>query len=403
MSSNSMIHQLMHDAKGKIDHVILNTAIIPFLVKNLDQAKIPALIIDNHMPISGQVNMNDVAKLRTKGVEFYPAGRTGMPAMVTAEDGLAVPGSILVSNDTNLLELSVLGAYVVVMDEKNLSVLLDSGSAKLDIPDVKNIILQGKAGEWIGGIDIALYLVKYFDLPKDKLLEFQGEGLNTLPLHERFNLARTLIGLGYDKLLFQVDEAVMAFLQDRTDGEGRYYFADPDAPGDSKVNIELQKIHPMIAWKEHDEVMIGSLTDKDNTIVYNVFIGGDTACRFSDIQDGLKLIRYTPLPDTVTGSIIPGSQLVFGDLLDMGIAGILTEIGFDLLPSSIMDLMSEGSTNELVGLGTSFSVLHKGCMVANALSCFSASVTGRITHPLELESILDQQNEHEHEHEHEHK
>ena len=401
----TMIHQLLETAKNKVDQVILNAHNVKYFANNLNSAKIPALIINNRLPIDDTVDMKDIQVLRTKGVEYYPSGRTGMPALVSAEDGLALPGSVLASTDKNLLELSVLGAYVLLLDEKKMLSLLENGNLDIPEPKTMNIVLQGKPGEWIGGTDIALYLINYFSLPEDKstLLEIHGEGLNTLPLNERSNLARTLIGLGYEHLLFQVDDAVMAFLQDRSEGEGHYYFPDEKADKNSTINIELQKIQPMIAWKEKDEIKIGPLTDKDGQEIAQIFIGGDTSCRYEDIQAGLKLIRYTPLTDTVTSCIMPGSQLVNGDLLDMGVAGILTEIGFDLLPSSFLELLVSHPDTKGSRLGTSAQILHSGGMLANALSCFSAAMTGKITHPLELESILKQKEKQEHEHEHEHK
>ncbi len=397
MSSNSMIHQLLEAANGKVEQAILNTRDVEYYAKNLDRAKLPALIINNRLPLGDGVLIKDINSLRDKGVEYYPAGRTGMPALVTAEDGLAVPGSVLATSDKNLLELSVLGAYVQYLDKKSMLALLNIGTIDIPVPETTNIVLQGNVSEWVGGVDIALYLAKYFELPKDAFFEIQGEGLNALPLNERFNLARTLIDLGYENLLFQVDETVMAFLQDRAEGEGRYYFPDAEADKTSVINIELQKIHPMIAWMENDDIMIGSLTDKDAKEIDLIFLGGDTACRFADIQEGLKVIRYRPLADTVTANIMPGSQLVYGDLLDMGIAGILTEIGFDILPSSFLELLAERFDDTRLRLGTSTQILHSGGMLANALSCFAAAMTGKITHPLELESILKHEEEHEHE------
>jgi homoaconitase/3-isopropylmalate dehydratase large subunit len=401
MSSNSMIHQLLEAANGKVEQAILDTRDLEYFAKNLKQAKIPTLIINNHLPLGNGVLMKDIHTLKNKGVEYYPAGRTGMPALVTAEDGLAVPGSILVTNDKNLLELSVLGAYVHYLSKEDMLTLLNTGMINIPVPETTNIVLQGKASEWVGGIDIALYIAKHYGLSKKGSFEIQGEGLNALPLNERFNLARTLIDLGYENLLFQVDDKVMAFLQDRAEGEGHYYFPDADADESSVINIELQKIHPMIAWMENDEIMIGSLTDKDALEVDLVYAGGDTACRFADIQEGLKLIRYRPLADTVSACVMPGSQLVNGDLLDMGIAGILTEVGFDILPSSFLELLAEQPDNKRTRLGTSVTILHSGGLIANTLSCFSAAMTGKITHPLELESILKQEEDHQHDHEHE--
>ena len=321
-----------------------------------------------------------------------------MPALVTAEDGLSVPGGVVAADDKNLLELSVLGTHVVLLEKENMLSLLNEGTIKLNTPDVVNIALKGETSQFVGGMDIALYLIKYFDLSKGSMLEFQGEGLSALPLNERFNLARTLIDLGYENLIFQVDEKVMAFLQDRTQNVGKYYFSDMKDSDNKTINIEVQKIHPMIAWKEKDEIKIGPLTDKDGVKVDLIFIGGDNACRFADIQEGLKLIRYRPLSDSVSGSILPGSQLVYGDLLDMGIAGILTEIGFDILPSSFLELLRENPDKGQMRLGTSLKIVYSGGMAANALSCFSAAMTGKITHPLELESILKHEEEHLHDH-----
>ncbi len=398
----TMIQQLLDNAKNTVDHVILNPQDIEYLAQNLDAAKIPALIINNRLPLDEPVNMNDIRILRSKNVEYYPSGRTGMPALVSAEDGLALPGSLLAATDNNLLELAVLGTAVALLNRKEIAGLLNAGTLELTRPKVKNIVLQGSPGEWIGGTDIALYLIKYYLKPEDKelMLEIHGEGLVAMPLHERFNMARILIDLGYDHLLFQVDDKVMAFLQDRTEGEGHYYFPDL-IDDDETIEIDLQKIHPMLAWKENNEITIGSLTDKDGYETARVFVGGDTSCRYADIEAGLKLIRYTPLADSVTACIMPGSQLVFGDLLDMGIAGILTEIGFDLLPSSFLDLLADRPDSSGARLGTSAHILHSGGMLANALTCFAAAMTGKITHPLELESILKQKEDHQHDHEHE--
>lgn len=394
-----MIYQLLEGANNNIKQVILDTENLKFYAQNLVKSKIDALIINNTLPLQGSPDREDILALKAKGVEHYPAGRTGMPAMVTAEDGLAAPGSILASDNKNILELAVLGAYVIYLPKEELLTLMNEGSTNLALHEVKNIILTGKAGEWIGGIDIALHLVNYFNLPKDLILEIQGEGLTSLPLHERFALARTLIDLGYEKLLFQVDDQVLAFLQDRSEIEGKYYFPDAEADKVTVLNIELDKIQPMIAWKENNEIKLGPITDKDGIELEQIFIGGDISGRYDDIEAGLKLIRYRPLGDSITAAILPGSQLVYGDMVDMGISGILTEIGFEILPSSILPFIASQADTSKTRLGTSVSLLHSGCMVANALCCFSAAITGKVTHPMELESILKQEEDKEHEHE----
>ncbi len=400
MNNKSMIHQLIDGADNKVSQIILGTENVKFYANNLTQSNIDALIINNSLPLKGAPDATDLLALRDKGVEHYPAGRTGIPSLVTAEDGLAAPGVILASDDKNLLELSVLGTYVLHLEKENMLALMNDSQLDLSIPESKNIELTGKAGEWVGGIDIALHLIHYFNLPKDKVLEFYGEGLTSLPLNERFSLARTLIDLGYEKLLFQVDEQVLAFLQDRSEAEGQFYFPDTEADKNTVLSIGMEKVHPMIAWKENNETKVGALTDKDGLNIEQIFIGGESANRYADIESGLKLIRYRPLSENLTAAIIPGSQLVYGDMLDMGISGILTEIGFEILPSSILPLLKTRADEKKVRLVTSASLVKSGAILANALSCFTAAITGKLTHPMELESILKQEEEKEHAHEH---
>ncbi len=401
MNKKSMIYQLLDGADNKIKQLILGTENLSFYADKVEKTKIDALIINNSLPLQNSPDSKDILALRNKGVEHYPAGRTGMPSMVTAEDGLAAPGTILASDDKNLLELAVLGSYVIYLPKESMLSLMNSGSVDLQLFNVKNLVLSGKPSKWIGGIDIALHIINYFDLSKDIILEIQGEGLNSLALNERFALARTLVDFGYEKLLFQVDDQVLAFLQDRSKVEGEYYFPDTEAAKESVLNIELEKVHPMIAWKKNTEIKIATITDKDGVKIEQIFIGGDNSCRYEDIEAGLKLIRYHPLKDSIRAAIIPGSQLVYADMLDMGVSGIFTELGFEILPSSILTLLSKQADTTKTRLGTSVSLLHSGSMLASVLSCFSAAISGKITHPMELESILKEEEE-EKENEHKH-
>ncbi|MBN2780908.1 MAG: hypothetical protein JXR21_02960 [Candidatus Marinimicrobia bacterium] len=409
-----MLHQLLKTAAAvegiqaadslriSPDHVVLDPLTLKETGKAMsgDHCAVSTLIISNHMPPAIVPDPGQISVFRKRGATYYPAGRTGMPALVAAEDGFALPGSILVTTDRNLAELGVLGTLVLRTDPEQAGKLLDTGSLDITVPDTFTLLFQGNPGEWIGGIDIALYIKNYFTLPEDPdtVIEIHGEGLANLPLHERFNLARILADFGHERILFQVDPEVMAFLQDRSDGVGNYYFPAEDITND--IVIDLQKIHPMIAWNENGELRIGNLTDKDQSPVSHICIGGEAACRYRDFEAGLKMVRYRPVADPVTACMMPGSQLVAGDLIDMGTAGIFLEIGFELLPSSFLENLTRPAASDPARLGTSVSILRSGGMLAGALSCFSAAMTGRITHPLELESMIKQEETHHHDPKH---
>ncbi|MCK4813524.1 MAG: hypothetical protein KAT14_06265 [Candidatus Marinimicrobia bacterium] len=410
MRSSSMIYQLLKAASNteteKIgerlsvspDCAVLSHTSFDAVSRAMttEQCALKTLAINNHLPLKDGPSPESISTIQAKGVRYYAPGRAGMPALVVAEEGLAVPGSIIAGTDKNLLELGVLGSYVIHTDPKEMAALLNSGSMEIPVPASFDIVLEGEPGEWVNGIDIALFILKYYELPDDTstCLEIYGDGLNRLSLPERFNMVRVLVDFGYEHVLCQVDEQVIAFLQDRSTAEGKFYFPDTEKQPTSATTIDLHSIHPMLAWKNDNIVHIGNLTDKDGVPVHQVFIGGDTACRFKDFETGLKLVRYRPLFESVSAYILPGSQLINSDLLNMGIASIFTEIGVDILPPAFLDSLATYPDTLWTRMGTSAQILQSGGMLANALSCFSAAMTGKIIHPLELESILKQENSH---------
>ncbi len=388
---NTVIHQLLNGETGTIhsltpDHVIL-THIIPAALNEKNRHnKFPVHFIDNRLPLSAEPSAENISAMIQGGIMYYPAGRSGMPGLVCAEDGLAAPGGKLVCTDKNLLELGVFGTLVVKTDAKKTDALLKKGSIEIVIPGSLGIFLKGKPGTWVSGIDIALHILKYYNLPEDRsvCLEIFGEGLQFLPLNERLNMARVLIDLGYERLLFHVDEEILAFLQDRSGVEGQYYFreSDPD------LTVDLSGVHLLQAVTRSGELQIESVGHTPDIHVDQICIGGDTACRYDDFENGLKMIRYTPLPATLGVYLLPGSQLVYQDMIETGIAGIFTEIGMEILPAAFLELATADPAAGRTRLGTSCKILRSGGILAGAATCFATAVTGKIIHPQELEFII---------------
>ncbi|MDZ7820890.1 MAG: hypothetical protein U5N26_03210 [Candidatus Marinimicrobia bacterium] len=104
--------------------------------------------------------------MESHGVKYYEIGRGGTPAMVAAEEGIAVPGGILVTNDKNLLELGVFGTYVLLAEPEHIAELLESGKQTIPAPVPFGVELYGERGEWVSGTDIALYLLEYARTPR---------------------------------------------------------------------------------------------------------------------------------------------------------------------------------------------------------------------------------------------
>ncbi|MDD3094706.1 MAG: aconitase family protein [Candidatus Neomarinimicrobiota bacterium] len=406
--NTSMVQQLLAQRSGqnavplpkkvrvRPDALILNTASAGLLLSLPENQplSLPVYMIQNELPLEGNPEPELIAALQKRGITYLHGTRSGFPALVAAEEGLAFPGGIVAAADPGLSELGAFGTLLLQPDPNSLAALIQNGEVEIPVPEICSIELHSVPGEWTGGTDIALALLKYYDLPKDghSYLEFSGEGLSALSLPERHNLLRVLADLGYPNLLCQADDKCMAFLQDRSEGEAQFYSpAEITKAAYRQINVDLSGITPMLAWIENNQLQIGGLTDKDALPIQQVIIGGDTGGRYEDFEAGLKLIRYRMLPEQMNACLLPGSQLVHGDLLDMGIAGIFTEIGFQIFPAAFQSLLNRYPDRRRTRLSSSAGILKNGGYLAGALSCFSAAVNGAIIHPMEMENILKNQ------------
>lgn len=363
------------------------------------KSDLPVYMINNQPPIGAGISPEQQKNLEAKGVLYIGPNHGGISPMVLAEEGLAFPGALIAGTDEALSELGVLGAFYINIDGSQAESLLKEGKFRFMVPQVTSVKLHGSPAEWTSGTDIALSLLKYYKLPgsADSCLEFSGEGLKALSLAERHNLLRTMSDFGYHYLLCESDEESMAFLQDRSEAEARFFFAVETEKGLPQIDLDISRISLMIARAEKDKIIISELLDLDGKKIDQVIIGGDTACRYEDVEKGLKLIGYNPVPEEFSALLMPGTQLVTSDLLDTGIAGILTEIGFQIFPSSFLSLLEADPGNTRMRLCTSAKMLRQGAMLTNAAVCFAAASRGYIIHPEELKQSLPEKEEHTHE------
>lgn len=356
------------------------------------------IVVADSMPFK-HIDHRVIEKWTTeKGGIYLPSGRTGNISLVAAEDGLAFPGAVIAGDSENILELGTLGTLAVVLNDDELIACLETGTISYTVPSVNKIDLKGKSGEWINGADIALHMLYYHTMPsKETMLEFTGEGFEYLSLEERYSLARMLVDMGYKSLLFESDQKVMAFLQDRTLEEGQFFFNESE---ENTLPVELEKVDSMVVIKENGSYIIKSLIDLDEENVDVIVAGGDSAGRFEDFKVPLTLVRYAEMNSQVTCYCLPGSQLVLSDLFDMGLAGLLTEMGAEVLPASMLEVFSQELSSKYKIMSTSLKLAEKGAVVAGAIPCFCAAMSGKIIHPREYEMLVKQAHkDHEHEHE----
>ncbi|MDD3807866.1 MAG: aconitase family protein [Candidatus Marinimicrobia bacterium] len=366
------------------------------------------ILINNASPVESIHQSRDTYRLQEfvqnyQIKNYYELGRSGWPSNVVINQGHITPGMITVSSERSFADLGVLGCFPILISEHEIALSLATGELWVQVPQSARFQLSGSLGSWITGTDIGLHILKYYKLPNNPkcILEFSGEGISELPLHERFNLANVLAAFGYDYVLFEADAHVLEFLNQRTTKEA--FFDQPDEKADYIENYEinLSAITPLLGVaQEGEEIQIVSIDDVENQPIHKVFIGANGSGRFEDFQIGLKLIRYNPVNKNVQMLIMPADSMTYSDLINNGLAGIFLDLGCEIYPSSFFNVIKKALgifIKEIPVMTTSPALFHAArnteghhIFLGSIFTSFAAAIQGSIIHPKALEMKLRQ-------------
>lgn len=372
------------------------------------------VLVNNASPVESVHQSNDTSRLQEFAHHhqiktYYELGRSGCPSNVVINHGHIVPGMLTVSAERQFSELGVMGSLPVLASEHEMALSLATGGLWIQVPPSARFRFSGSLGSWTTGTDIGLHILKNYDLPDNHkcVLEFSGEGISELPLHERFNLANVLAAYGYELILFEADNEVLEYLNQRTDKEAFFDRADEKAEYVKDYEINLAAVTPMLAVSiEGKELQIVPVDEMNDHPVNKVIAGANGAGRYEDFQIGLKLTRYNLVNPAVQMMVMPSDTMIYSDLINNGIAGIFLDLGCEIYPASFFKVLKEGLgvyTKVVNVMTTSPTLFQSACnteghhvYLGSILTNFAAAVNGSIIHPKALEMKLHKAATHTH-------
>ncbi len=364
------------------------------------------VIINNASPVDSSHQSMDTYLLqkfiKDYGIEnYFEFGRSGVPGVVLEENGFIVPGTLLISAEKSFNDAGALGCYVIENSYTEIALSWATGEQWIKVPKTVEVLLQGSMNAWTTGNDIALFILKSFNVPVEEhfIYEIKGEGLASLPMHERFNLARVLSDLSGKSVLFESDQMVLEYLAERSEREGFFFYSDEGARYLKSLNVNLNSIQPMLAISaDGEEISYHTITEFLQTVedrhVDKIFMGACGSGRMEDIQLGVRTAKFSSIHPAVQTIVMPGSHRIWTDLIAEGLMGILIELGNEVYPASFFRTLAEsvGIYTSNVHVLTSSSELFLHAMETNGhnlylgsiMTAFASAVNGMVSHPAEV-------------------
>ena len=341
--------------------------------------------------------MRDFAKEHKIG-HYYEGGDAGVCHVLLPEQGIALPGDLIIGADSHTCTYGALGAFATGVGSSDLAAAMLTGDLWFKVPETMKIVLHGKLNKWVSGKDLILYVIGQIgvDGATYQAMEFSGETLGELTMADRFTMANMVIEAGAKNGIFVPDETTREYVQSRAEREYTFHESDPDANYASVLEVDVSKIEPQVAFPPLPSNVRG-LSKVGSIKIDQVFIGSCTNGRIEDLRLAAQLLKGKQVAPYVRLIIIPTTPDVYRTAMSEGLFDIFLAAKAIISPPTCgpclgghMGILADGeravattNRNFIGRMG------HPGSEVylANPAVAAASAILGRIAGPDELKGV----------------
>ena len=259
---------------------------------------------------------------------YFEVGEMGIEHALIPEQGLAVPGDVIIGADSHTCTYGALGAFSTGIGSTDMAAAMATGKAWFKVPAAIKFILAGKPGAWVSGKDIILHIIGMIgvDGALYKSMEFVGDGLAHLSMDSRFTMANMAIEAGAKNGIFLVDEQTLAYVEEHSTKPYKVYAPDPDAEYEAEYTIDLSKVRPTVAFPHLPE-NTRTIDEVGDVKIDQVVIGSCTNGRIEDIRVAAGILKGRKVAKGVRVIVFPATQRIYLQALREGLIEQLIEAG----------------------------------------------------------------------------
>jgi 3-isopropylmalate/(R)-2-methylmalate dehydratase large subunit len=263
-----------------------------------------------------------------QGILYFELGQMGIEHVLLPEQGLVLPGDVVIGADSHTCTYGALGAFATGMGSTDIAAAMATGDIWMKVPPTIKLIYHGNLGEWVGGKDLILYTIG--DIGVDGALysamEFAGEAIDALSMAGRFTVANMAIEAGAKAGIFRVDSKTLDYVKPRAKRPYKVYEPSSEAEYSRVIEYDVSAIKPQVALP-HSPANTKPVSQVGDIEIDQVLIGSCTNGQLEDLQVSARILKGRKVHPRVRCLIIPGSQQVYLDALTEGLMEIFIRAG----------------------------------------------------------------------------
>jgi 3-isopropylmalate/(R)-2-methylmalate dehydratase large subunit len=325
---------------ARVDVVLANDVTAPIAIKEFarigvkkvfDPKKI-VMVADHFVPNKDIASAEQVKMMREfareQGVLFYDVGQMGIEHALLPEQGLVLPGDVVVGADSHTCTYGALTAFATGMGSTDIAAAMATGDIWMKVPPAIKYVYHGKPGKWAGGKDLILYTIGRIgvDGALYAAMEFAGEAIDLLPMDDRFTMANMAIEAGGKAGLFTFDKTTELYIKSRAKRPYTVFKPDNDAHYAQVIEYNVNNLEPQIAMP-HLPSNVKPVSQVGDITIDQAVIGSCTNGRLSDLRNAAAVLKGNKVKAGVRCIVIPATQQIYLDAMAEGLLEIFVRAG----------------------------------------------------------------------------
>ncbi len=334
--------------------------------------------VNRDKPISDPLSAKQLKALRDNcrdfGITLFDIDdpRQGVVHVIAPEQGLTLPGTIIVCGDSHTATHGAFGALAFGIGTSEVEHVFATQTLQQRKPESMLIKIDGKPQDNIRPKDVILAVIGKIGTAGGTgyVIEYAGGVVRKMSMEGRMTLCNMSIEAGARAGMVAPDETTYEYLEGRPFAPRGENFtkaveawktlpSDPDARFDKVIELNIDYIKPQVTWGTSP----GMVTDIDGKVpdpsqandpnerktveraleymglepntpikditIDKVFIGSCTNGRIEDLREVAEFVKGKKVAPSVSALIVPGSGLVKMQAEKEGLDRIFTEAGFE--------------------------------------------------------------------------
>jgi 3-isopropylmalate/(R)-2-methylmalate dehydratase large subunit len=366
---------------ARVDLALGNDVTAPIAIEALRRMGVEAVfdrekiaLVPDHFAPNKDIRSAEQVKLmrefaREYGiVNYFEVGRMGIEHVLLPDEGLVVPGDLVIGADSHTCTYGALCAFSTGVGSTDLAAAMISGEVWLKVPGSLRIVLTGVPRKYVEGKDVILHIIGRIgvDGALYQAMEYAGDGLASLPMAWRFTMSNMAIEAGAKNGIFPFDEETRTYAESRAKRKYGIVAPDGDARYAGELHVDLSALEPQVAFPHLPE-NTRPLSRVGNIPIDQVVVGSCTNGRIEDLRSAAAVLKGRKVHDGVRMLVFPATQEIF------------------------LQAMREGLMEAFVNAGAAFSTPtcgpclggHMGILAKGerAVATTNRNFVGRMGHP----------------------